>query len=1174
MKKNTSYIITVSGLIFLICLTLIGCFGSHHNSSNNSNSDSTTKILIDNREVSSTTEFNQTLEEIQLEIPRGACEDGFLSVTQTIENSSSEIRNNIVKNTKPVFLNSKVNIANLSNEYEIVSKQIYSIKLTDKNHNRMLLSNAAKITFNIQNDYPSKKYFAVKKNDNNYSLLSPIQYTASTLTFETYSFSDWYLIKEKKNNKTSLTPVITASSAIYTNGKDANFKNDLEVKISAPYDISGKYVLNLYGRKIFPLSYNLVSNSASNTYQINLSTLDQPETSADLATYSLKINLKEYKLNDYPEFIILDAEYTDPVNGIPYASQKRITFMQGEKDIEVTPQPYVISSTPDNTDGIKIIKTNDKITINFSQPMEKSSVEKALRISPEISGKINTSWSSDNKKITINCNFEDFETYTLTISKSAKSETDLSLENDFVLIFGTPKPTSDNSNTNTGTNTGNQTGTNTGNQTGTNTGNQTGTNTGNQTGTNTGNQTGTNTGNQTGTNTGNQTGTNTGNQTGTNTGNQTGTNTGNQTGTNTGNQTGSNTGTSTETPQIISISPQAYAENIKLNTSITIKFSKEMNKSSVNNALTITPTIEGGISTNWSDNKTLVISPNNNLLPNTSYQVSIGNTALDLDNAAIESFSSKFKTISSPLIASVSPHNQESDVALNTPIVITFTKPMNKTKTQEAISISPSSSLNYNWENDDKKLTITNSENWSEDNYIRVLINSNAIDNDSIPISNPLSLNFRTMLFPNVIINSCKPSPNSVSVATNTTVIVLFNKEVNKTSAEEAFKLRKDNSATDIPGTFIWENNKMIFTPNSTLTAGAKYNVNILSTYHDINNNKPQSNSVWSFTTALNEGDNWTNLYEQKTDETGFVPRSNHSMVSFQNKLWIIGGKTNTGSPLSDVYNSSDGKNWTLVTNSAAFGARFGHSCTVYNNKIWLSGGIKLDDETGVSYLNDIWNSSDGVNWTQVARVRETYNYVDDPVFSKRAYHNMLTYNNKLWVMLGESPDGLVGDIWCSSDGITWTDRSNIVIPRKNASAVVFKDSNDSDYESILVIGGFGENSNKQTVALNELALFKEKNSNWIKESLNLDINPRFSASAVVYNNRIWLISGAEGSENNPTYLSEVLASNDGHNWTKMPINPNFKARANHQATIFNAMIVISGGENSDNTYNEVWSIK
>ncbi len=104
--------------------------------------------------------------------------------------------------------------------------------------------------------------------------------------------------------------------------------------------------------------------------------------------------------------------------------------------------------------------------------------------------------------------------------------------------------------------------------------------------------------------------------------------------------------------------------------------------------------------------------------------------------------------------------------------------------------------------------------------------------------------------------------------------------------------------------------------------------------------------------------------------------------------------------------------------------------------------------------------------------------------------------------------------------------------------------------------------------------MFKDKNTNWLKKSENLGITPIFGAGATVLNNRIWLISGQSNSNGNPTYLSQILASNNGINWIQLPVSNNFKARSNHQAVTFNSMILISGGENSDSTFNEIWSVK
>ena len=1174
MKKNLYFLLAFFGIV-LLCLHSQGCF--HHSGSSTVINNSSSKLLIDNREVSSDTEIDQNFEELSLKISKGSCENGFITVSQTIgNNQNANLRESVSANTLPLFLNIRSNKSNITNNYEIVSKNIYSIKLTNSSKKPMLLSNPAKITFNISNNHPTNRYFAIKKNDNDYTLIAPTQYTSSYLTFETYSLSDWYLVKEKKSSNEEKAPIITLSPSVYTNGKDSNFKNDLEIKVSAPYDASANYLLNLSGRENFPLSYNSLSKSANNSYEINLSSLGQPEISSAIATYTLTVKLQDYVLKDFPAFIIAKAEYTDPSTGISYSSQKRVSFLQGEKESEDNQHPFITSSTPNNNSGITIIPVNEKIKIEFSQSMNPERVEKALKITPSVSGKITSKWSSDDKVLTLSCNFNSFETYQLTIDNTACSKTGINLENDFVLIFGTPKPSTDNTETNTGSSTGNETGSETSTNTGSNTGNETGSETSTNTGSNTGNKTGSETSTNTGSNTGNETGTNTGSNTGnetgsetstntgsntgnetgsetstntgsntgnetgsetstntgSNTGNETGSETSTNTGSNTGNETGSETNTNTgsntevqyEKPVIISTTPEAYSENVALSTNIKIQFSKEMNKTSVENAISIIPTLSGGISTSWSDNKTLTIKAANNWEPTTSYQINISSAAVDSENQALNDYTYRFKTVLSPLITNIQPGNQQTDILLETPIVIKFSKSMNKSVTQSAISVSPSNNISYSWEDSDKQLTITNSGKWQEDKYIRISIDNNAKDTESIPIANPLSSNFKTVLLPNVVKNKCKPAPNSQSVATNTLITVCFNKTVNHSSAESAFNLRKDNSATSVQGVFSWNENNLVFSPNSKLETGTKYNITILSTYYDSSNLSPEQNITWSFTTATNEGEHWSNLYAQKDDEIGFVTRTDHSMVYFQNYLWIIGGKSNTGSPLKDIYKSSNGISWTLVTDNAAFGARFGHSCTVYNNKIWLSGGIKIDEETGVSYLNDIWNSSDGLNWTLVADSRETYNYEDDPVFSKRAYHNMLTYKNKLWVMLGEDSEGLVGDIWSSTDGITWTDRSKIVVPRKRASAIVFNDPEDSDYESIFVFGGFGKDANNQESALKEKLIFKDKNTNWIKKT-NQSFTPRFGSAITVFNNRIWLLNGASGSENNPSYISDGLNS-------------------------------------------------
>ena len=1172
MKKKIFLLSSIFFILSFISLNSIGCFFDHNNGITELKQGESPKSLINNREISSKDIINNNFGEFSLEITQGSCEDGYISVSQTPINDSSskiELKKLISQPSKPIFGNYRANITNLTNDYDEVSNYFYSIELINKNKKPMLLANPATLIFNHNNDYPLHSYYAAKRKNNKWYLQAPNQYNKTFLSFQTYSFSDWLLVKGKNISPIEKSPVITAPTSLATNGKNGNFKNNLDIKITAPYHSAGKYSLKIFGRVNFPIIYDSKTLTATNSYEINLSSLPQPDISSNLATYSLTLEFKEYGLDDVPDFIILVAEYTDPETNYCYISQKRVSFIEGIEDseqIEEPVAPYVIKTEPQNQVNTPIIETNSKIIIEFSQEMDTSSIDSALTINPKVKGKIVKKWSNNNKILTLSCQFEDFQTYTLTINKTAKSDY-LSLENDFVLIFGTPKPSG------TETNTGSSTSTNTSSGTGTNTVTDTGsgteTNTSSSTSTNTNSGTGTNT--NTATDTGSGTETNTGSSTDTNTNSGTGTNTN----TGTGSETGTNTDTNTEKPGIISVSPESYSENIYPNQIITINFSKVMNQTSVINSISISPTLSQGFSTNWINGKTLNITANKGWQPNTSYIINISKNAQDNENQQLkEEFSLRFKTILSPIVLSINPTNQATEIALDKSIEITFSKPMNENVTEGAIEVNPSSNLSFRWENSSQKLIITNSENWAEYTYIRTIIKESVIDSESIAIANPQNSSFRTILIPKVVLNNCQPKSGSNSVATDSEIIVVFNKAVNKNSAEQAFSLKKSNSNVSIEGYFRWDGNKMIFKPLASLAYGTQYNVEITDDYYDANGTHPTGNSSWSFKTEVNEGNNWNNLFAQNENDTTVIPRTDHSMIVFNNALWIIGGKDNTGSPLGDICKSTNGETWTKITSNADFGARFGHSCTVFNNKIWVSGGIKIDDISGVTYLNDVWNSSDGINWIKVSNDRETSNYVNETLFSRRAYHNMISYNGKLWVMLGESPDGLVGDIWSSSDGITWDDRSKIDIPRKKASVLVFKDVEDNNYESIFVLGGYGKDSNNNEIALNELVLFKDKNTNWSKKSDNIGITPFYGAGATVYNDRIWLISGQTGSVGNPSYLSKIYATNNGSNWIQMPYNNNFKARSNHQVITFDSKIVISGGENSDSTFNEIWSVK
>lgn len=179
------------------------------------------------------------------------------------------------------------------------------------------------------------------------------------------------------------------------------------------------------------------------------------------------------------------------------------------------------------------------------------------------------------------------------------------------------------------------------------------------------------------------------------------------------------------------------------------------------------------------------------------------------------------------------------------------------------------------------------------------------------------------------------------------------------------------------------------------------------------------SNDVYNST----DGRTWTKV--------GTIPpmwstRIGHRALVHDGKIWVLGGYAYPGyTPLNDVWCTTDGRTWTMVTASAPWSPRFWHAATVYGNKMWVLGGCDPSD------LNDVWYSSDGVNWTQATAAAG---------WARRHLHAAVAYDRKLWV-LGGYTGSHKNDVWYSSDGIGWTmvpPTQQIWYPRLGHTALVF----------------------------------------------------------------------------------------------------------------------------------------
>nr|WP_273568782.1 hypothetical protein [Maribacter sp. Hal144] len=122
---------------------------------------------------------------------------------------------------------------------------------------------------------------------------------------------------------------------------------------------------------------------------------------------------------------------------------------------------------------------------------------------------------------------------------------------------------------------------------------------------------------------------------------------------------------------------------------------------------------------------------------------------------------------------------------------------------------------------------------------------------------------------------------------------------------------------------------------------------------------------------------------------------------------------------MNDIWYSENGANWSQATGEAPFSARNLHMALVFNDKMWVIGG-----QTSQTGENDVWYSNDGMNWIQATSAAS---------FSKRVQNTVTMFDNKLWVIGGYSSHGdssileVNDDIWYSKDGVLWKESNTSV---------------------------------------------------------------------------------------------------------------------------------------------------
>lgn len=194
----------------------------------------------------------------------------------------------------------------------------------------------------------------------------------------------------------------------------------------------------------------------------------------------------------------------------------------------------------------------------------------------------------------------------------------------------------------------------------------------------------------------------------------------------------------------------------------------------------------------------------------------------------------------------------------------------------------------------------------------------------------------------------------------------------------------------------------------------------------------------------------------KQTGTASFPARTNAAGCTLGNTLWITGGLCASVAS-NDVWSSTDGVNWTQATAAAQWPRRSAHACVAFANKLWVIGGR----DQNLQPLGDVWSSSDGITWTQVARTGTGWN--------ARANPAVTAFNNMLWLFGGQAADGSVSaDLWNSADGASWSRADGGVTFGSGPGARQGATLASADGASLYLFGGIDQSG----VALNDFNLF------------------------------------------------------------------------------------------------------
>jgi hypothetical protein len=317
----------------------------------------------------------------------------------------------------------------------------------------------------------------------------------------------------------------------------------------------------------------------------------------------------------------------------------------------------------------------------------------------------------------------------------------------------------------------------------------------------------------------------------------------------------------------------------------------------------------------------------------------------------------------------------------------------------------------------------------------------------------------------------------------------------------------------------------------------------------------------------------WVNV----TSAAAFAPRDGAGALTFQGKMWLLGGwnpqpKDREFFPRTcnnEVWSSSNGSAWMLEKPNTFLDAKFDatsdwegrHTAgyAVFRDRMWIIGG----DANQGHYQNDVWSSADGREWTLIS---------DRVPWSPRALHYTVVHDGRIWVIGGQTMPAFAPadevfyrDVWTTQDGARWTK----IEPQEPCWSARGMIGGSAVFRGRIWILGGGTYDTPQTPArqFKNDVWSSADGKHWTQHVESAPWHPRQYHDVAVWDERLWVLEGYHQSGGN---RSDVWHSGDGVHWEELPNTP-WKPR--HAASVFvfdDALWMVAG----NNMEADVWKLR